>query len=264
MIKEKEKQGESEEKSEKSTTLTTSTTDTDTEKISKNDFVELEFTGYADGKVFDTTSEEVARQENLFDKNTKFKAMAVSVGQGQLLAGLDDALIGKNIGSSFEITLQPEQAFGKRDPRLVKIAPLSVFRDKQLNPYPGLVVNFGGLIATIRSVNGGRVTLDFNNPLASKTIVYKVNIKRKLQDLDEKLKAFVEYYLQTDKFKLNDNKIFLEPSFLKACPPEALTTFLTKCKETLQLELEIAEINEKKKEEKDSEEKSQKKSQKTD
>ena len=49
-------------------------------------------------------------------------------------------------------------------------------------------VNVDGMMATVRSVSGGRVTLDFNHPLAGKALSYWVKINRKITDTNEKIK----------------------------------------------------------------------------
>lgn len=178
-------------------------------KIKKKDFIELDFTAKTEnGGVFDTTKSEDAKEANL--PETEYKPLKICVGEGQLLKGLDAALEGKEIGKEHEITLQPEEAFGRRDPKLVKIIPLKIFHEKEVNPYPGLSIAIDNTIATVRAVSGGRVITDFNHPLAGKRVVYKVNLLRKLDSSEEKIGVLIRLYLRTDKFSVKGKEIVVE------------------------------------------------------
>lgn len=160
--------------------------------IKKGDFVEIEYTGKLndDSKaVFDTTNVEVAKKEELFSEKTKYGPMIIVVGEGQVIAGLDKALIGKEIGKhTFEIA--DVDAFGKKSASNIQLVPAKVFNKEQIRPFPGLQVNIDGQIGTIRTVSGGRVMVDFNHPLSSKDVVYDVEVKRIITDKKEQVTAF--------------------------------------------------------------------------
>ena len=97
--------------------------------------------GKADGAVFDTTDKEVAKKEGIASNKAEYGPMLVCVGQGHVLKGLDDALIGKEIDKAFTITLQPEEAFGKKSAKLVRLIPLRKFKEHDITPFPGLQVD---------------------------------------------------------------------------------------------------------------------------
>ena len=154
-----------------------------------------------------------------------------------LVKGFDEALEGKEFGKSYEIELPPEKAFGPRKPNLIKIIPLSVFLEKQINPYPGLVLNMDGVIARISSVSGGRVTTDFNSTLSGKTIIYTFKIIKKVENKEEKLRALGEYFLgKLDEVRVEGNKGTLKVK--NVVNKEAL---IKKVKDLLSLDLEIKE-----------------------
>jgi FKBP-type peptidyl-prolyl cis-trans isomerase 2 len=74
-----------------------------------------------------------------------------------------------------------------------------------VRPIPGYVFNFDGKLAKILSANGGRVRVDFNNPLAGKTVIYSLNVKRVVSDLNEKIKSLNEFLFQREfSFKLEE------------------------------------------------------------
>jgi FKBP-type peptidyl-prolyl cis-trans isomerase SlyD len=207
--------------------------------LQKNDFIEIEFTGKAKGgDIFDSNIKEDIEKSKL---KLEAKPFIFSLGQGMFLKGVDDFLIGKEIGE-YDVELQPEEAFGKRDPKLVQIIPMKIFHKQKINPFPGAVFNFDGKIARIISVSGGRVMTDFNNPIAGKIVNYKIKIKRKIEDKKEKVKSFINFLFKQDlDFEIKDKKLIIKTpkQFAQFVP-----MFKEKFKEMFDLELEVKEIEE--------------------
>jgi len=211
--------------------------------LQKKDFVEIEFTAKVkDGNVFDSNIKEDLKNAKL---NLEPKPVIFSIGGGMFLKGVEDFLEGKEIGK-YNIELSPEKAFGHRDSRLIQIMPMRVFREQRLNPVPGIMFNFDGRIAKILSVSGGRIIADFNNPVAGKTVVYDLNVIRKVDDINEKAKAFIEFLFRRKfDFEIQDKKIILkaEKNFV-----QFLELFKDKFREILDLDLKVVEEEGKKKE----------------
>ena len=175
------------------------------EKVNKNDFIELEFIGKEiDGKVFDTNIPEEAEKIDIKIENKPF---IICVGQKMVVRGLDKALEGKEIGKTCNITLSYEEAFGPRRRELVRLIPLNVFTEKNISPRPGMTLALDNNLVRIASVSGGRVLVDFNNPLAGKEISYEFVIKRKITDKKQKINSLLNYFLKKEiDFELKDNK----------------------------------------------------------
>ena len=182
-------------------------------KAQKNDFIEIEFTGKSNNEIFDTTNKEEAKSIGL---QTEVKPIIACVGKEMILKGLDDQLEGKEIGEKHSIHLMPEQAFGKRNPSLIKIIPMRIFREKNMNPVSGMVFQFDNQLAKIISVSGGRITTDFNNPLAGKEVDYDFKIIRKVEDDKEKINAIQDFFFrQRFEFDIIDKKVIFKDSKLK-------------------------------------------------
>lgn len=163
------------------------------DKIALHDFLEVEYTGkFSDGKVFDTTDKEVAQKNNIFSPTMKYQPLVVCVGERQLILGLDDALIGKEIGKSYNIDLKPEQAFGKRDIKKIKLVPLVEFKKQNIDPRPGLQINMDGEVGTIVRASGGRILVNFNHPFAGKEVIYDIKINKKVTDKKTQIDSFLE------------------------------------------------------------------------
>jgi FKBP-type peptidyl-prolyl cis-trans isomerase 2 len=106
------------------------------------------------------------------------------VGSNVMPPGFEKALIGMQEGEEKTLTMTPEEAFGPRDENLLHTVSLSVLGDK-IKPEPGMVLGMTldkegqphKVPALVIAVNGDEVTIDFNHPLAGKTLTYKLTLK---------------------------------------------------------------------------------------
>lgn len=188
------------------------------DSIEKKDFIEIEYTAVIGetSQIFDTTDEETAKSANIYSKSTKYKPVIICIGENQILKGLDDALIGKEIREKeYEIQLDPENAFGKKNPKLLHLVSQSSFKKQNINPYPGLQINLDGILGTIRTVTPGRVIVDFNHPLAGKKIIYRVKIKRKIVDGKEKLDSVLSFFIKDFKTEISNDEAVISANIPK-------------------------------------------------
>jgi len=207
--------------------------------LEKKDFIEIEFTGKTkDGEIFDSNISEDLKKTQF---NIEAKPFVYSLGEGMFLEGVDNFLIGKEMGK-YKIELTPENAFGKRDPKFIQMVPIKVFHEQKMNPIPGHVFNFDGRIGKIITVSGGRVLIDFNNPLSGKDIVYDLNVLRKIEKIEEKIKALNEFIFRKDfNFKIEGKKLILE---VEKGFKQFAELFKERYKDLFDLELEVNEKEE--------------------
>jgi len=165
-------------------------------KTKEKDFIEIDYVGIIkeSGKVFDATKKEDVK-DIPHNPKAEFKPLILCLGQNQVIKGLDENLINKEVGKEYEFEISSEKAFGPKNPKLIKIVSTNILKSQKIEPYPGLQLQLGNFLATVRSVSGGRTTLDLNHPLAGKTLLYKVKINRILKDEKEKLEAFLKLHL---------------------------------------------------------------------
>ncbi len=156
--------------------------------VNSGDFVEFDFIGRikTSGQIFDLSVKEVAEKEKIHDHEHKYEPMRAVLGAGMLIPGLDRQMMGSEINKEYNFEIPAEEAYGARDPKLIQLTNLNKF--KEFRPVQGMQVNVDGMLATVRSVSGGRVTLDFNHPLAGKALSYWIKINRKITDAKEKIK----------------------------------------------------------------------------
>lgn len=209
-------------------------------KVKEKDFVELDFVGRikSTSQIFDLTVEDIAKKEGLANRG-EFKPLVACTKSKQLLEGFDDEIIGKEIGKEFEFDLPSDKAFGKKNPKLIQLTSTQMLKKSGVNPVQGMQLNVDGMLATVRSVTGGRVILDFNHPLAGKDLHYWVKLRRIVTDSEEKVRAItnmlgvpcaVSVKNKVAEIKLKDdapkeNKDFISGE-IKKLVPEVKVKFL--------------------------------------
>jgi peptidylprolyl isomerase len=161
--------------------------------IKKSDFIVINYTGKVKetGEVFDTTSEETAKEKKLYKEGEIYEPRLVVVGEGWVLKALDEALSTFKLKKNETVEIPPENAFGQRDPEKVKLVPLRRLAARGITPKLGAQIEYDKRLATVRTMGSGRVTLDFNPPLAGKTLVYEVAVQKQLKTAEEKLSALI-------------------------------------------------------------------------
>lgn len=166
-------------------------------KVKKGDFVQVKYVGRIkeDNKIFDLNDEAVAKKEGIYDQHARYRPLAVCVGQHDVVKGLDDALVGKEVGKKFSVELAPENAFGKKDPKYFQLVNASKFKDSNMIPYPGMHVTINDTPGVVKTISGGRILVDFNHPLAGKDVKYDAEVLGLVEDDAEKVKAIAEMHL---------------------------------------------------------------------
>jgi len=174
----------------------------------EGDFVLIDYTLRVKetGQVIDTTLEEVAEEAGLHRAGEVYEPMLVVIGAGWVLKGLEKRLREMDVGQEATVELPPEEAYGPRDPEKVVRLLARRLSEKGVRPRVGervmteLVRDFlpehirskiNRPWGIIRAVGSGRVHVDFNHPLAGKTLVYEVVVRRKIEDPVEKVRALI-------------------------------------------------------------------------
>ncbi|NJL12257.1 MAG: peptidylprolyl isomerase [Microscillaceae bacterium] len=131
------------------------------------DFVKVHYTGkYPDGTVFDTS-------ENR-------EPLEFSLGQGQMIAGFEKAILGMEVGQQKTVNLGPEEAYGPLNPEMVFTMNRQELPD-HIDAQPGLPLqahtDSGQVVQVmVTQVQGEIITLDANHPLAGKDLVFDIQL----------------------------------------------------------------------------------------
>ena len=148
--------------------------------VKTNDTVRVFYTAsFQDGTVFDT--------------NVNGTPMEFTVGSGQVISGFDEAVIGMTPGMTKKVTISPEKGYGIYNAtnvyRVNQEEVTAFLEDLQSQgnldtvQYPGIGVvyiwrNPDGTVGSMQLTNitDGMVTVDLNNPLAGKDMVFEITL----------------------------------------------------------------------------------------
>jgi len=115
----------------------------------------------------------------IIDSNFDAQPASFTFGDGNIPEGFEQALLALKAGEHAELTIAPERGFGMHNPSNIQILPRSQFKEMELEP--GLVVSFqepgGELPGVVTEFNDDKVTVDFNHPLAGKTLIFDVQVE---------------------------------------------------------------------------------------
>lgn len=155
------------------------------------DMVKVELDMYANGKLVQTTDEKKGKEHNLDAK--EYGPQPIIIGTKTLVEALDEDMLKAKQGEIRKLNLPVEQAFGKRNKEYIKTFTKKSFDEQKIRAVPGMTYDFNGMYGTVKSVVGGRVMVDFNNPLAGKNIDIEYKIKEQVEDA----KTIFDYVLKT-------------------------------------------------------------------
>ena len=135
-------------------------------KIEKGKLVKFDYTLKVEGKVLETSEGK--------------QPLEYTQGSGQIIPGLETALEGMKVGDKKTVTIAPKDAYGEVRSDAVKEIPKTSF-PKDFTATVGMVVEVGdgkdaGAPATITEVKDNTVVINFNHPLAGKTLEFDVKI----------------------------------------------------------------------------------------
>jgi len=164
--------------------------------IETGDFIRINYTGRLDdGTIFDTTYEDVAKEKEMYDENTRYGSYVIIVGSEHVVSGMDEDFVGKEAGYNGTVEVPPEKGYGKHKTELVKTFPLSRFNEK---PVKGMQVLIEGQPGVVTMTVGRRVRVDFNSQMAGKSLVYDYAIEELIDDDTEKVKSLLNSYFRRD------------------------------------------------------------------
>ena len=104
--------------------------------------------------------------------------LAILIGHGNIIPGLENAMMDKEAGATFEVDVAAADAYGVRQDGLTQRVPKKYFKDARLEPGMQAVLptNFGPRAVTIQKVGMSVVDVDLNHPMAGKDLHFAIEI----------------------------------------------------------------------------------------
>jgi FKBP-type peptidyl-prolyl cis-trans isomerase 2 len=135
-------------------------------QITNGSSVSVNYTGrLEDGTIFDSSLQEGRTP------------LTAKLGEGQLIAGFENGLMGMTEGEKKTIEIEPEDAYGEVNPQFVSEVPTAQVPE-------GIKVGdilqgqnqFGPVQVTVKEIKESTVVLDMNHPLAGKKLIFDLEV----------------------------------------------------------------------------------------
>ena len=157
--------------------------------------VDYELYDGEEGKLIETTREEVAKEHEMHQEGRKYTPMVCVVGTGQLIPGFDAALSDAKPNKEIEVVIPPAEGYGEKDAELMETISFQKLASSVQDPrslYIGAPVNIGGRQGIVTYVAAGRARIDYNHPMAGKTLKYSFKIVAVVDGEVERIQALLE------------------------------------------------------------------------
>ena len=128
-------------------------------------------------------------EEEILESTRDGEPIEFIQGIGQIIPGLEDALYGMKVGEKKKVVIEPENAYGDYDPQSLEVARKEEFsEDIPLDVGTFLDLRDDDddvLSAQIVEADEDTITLDFNHPLAGKTLTFEILVTDLREASDE-------------------------------------------------------------------------------
>jgi len=135
--------------------------------ISENKVVSIHYTlTNVDGEVLDSSEGQAP--------------LSYLTGAGNIIIGLETALVGKAVGDKVDVVVPAEQAYGEVNPEMIQQVPRAAFQgvdDIEVGMQFNANSEQGELLVVVRAVEEEFVIVDANHPLAGQDLSFAVSVE---------------------------------------------------------------------------------------
>ncbi|MBF0483541.1 MAG: peptidylprolyl isomerase [Candidatus Omnitrophica bacterium] len=135
------------------------------DKVEKGKKVQFNYVLKVDGKVVEESKQ----------------PLTFTVGGNMIIPGLENKMMGMKVGDKKEIVVAPKDAYGEIDPKMVREVAKTQF-PKDFAGKPGMMIELkakgqtNGVVGIIKEIKDAVILVDFNHPLAGKTLNFNVEV----------------------------------------------------------------------------------------
>lgn len=145
--------------------------------VKNNDWVSVKYTGKFNNN-------------EVFDKNDEKNPLYFQVGQGQVIKGFEDAVIGMKDNDEKTITIKPSEGYGEKNTTITEI-PKEAFAGQDLEKIPlnselQIMSNMGPLVIEIKEILKDKVKAIINHPMAGKELIFTIKLLKVLNEKEVK------------------------------------------------------------------------------
>jgi peptidylprolyl isomerase len=163
------------------------------EKLKNIYLIEYYIKDLSNNKIIETNLEKHKKDnENIIFLNAK---KPIFESMGNIFPKVEEFIYSAKDNEEKTFKLDAKDAYGLREKDLLKIVPLSNFKENKINPFVGLAIQSEDMYGVVKSISGGRVLVDFNSPYADKNVEVYVKKLNALNDL-EKIKQVLDTFFK--------------------------------------------------------------------
>ena len=148
------------------------------------DRVRVDYILEVDGKIVDTTFEDVAKKNNIFSNFIVYEPLEFEIGSGDVIRGFEKAVMEMKKGQEKEIIVKPGEGYGERSDKLIFELEREKFKKKEpINEGDRITLNLPNkrrLSAKIIEIKGDKVKVDCNHELAGKELKFMLYLREVL------------------------------------------------------------------------------------
>jgi FKBP-type peptidyl-prolyl cis-trans isomerase 2 len=157
--------------------------------------VDYELYNGESGDLIETTREEVAKEHEAHQEGRSYTPMVCVVGGGNLIPGFEAALADAKANKEIEVVIEPAEAYGEKDPQQMETISIDKLIRAVKDPnslYIGAPVNIGNRQGYLTNLAAGRARIDYNHPMAGKTLKYSFKVVKVVEGKEEQVMALLE------------------------------------------------------------------------
>lgn len=177
-------------------------------KVKEGDFILIDFDMRLDDEnktLIETTDEKKAKETEIHNPRYIYQPELVVVGQGHVVKGLDEALVGMEENEENKgIVVPSDKGFGRRDPQLIEERSVRWLKAKNITPARNVTFQEksekqGLRLGRIISIKKQKAKVDFNKPLAGKTLLFDAKVNEIVTDAAKKVELLAQRHFQQVK-----------------------------------------------------------------
>ncbi|MCL5101815.1 MAG: peptidylprolyl isomerase [Candidatus Marsarchaeota archaeon] len=111
----------------------------------------------------------------VFGENFNSTPLNFTAGSSEVIPGFSNAVIGMTVGQTKTVTVPPAEGYGEYNASHVIDVPIAEFGNNTVKVNE-TVTSSSGLQGIVESVNSTDVVVNFNSPLAGKTLVFEIKL----------------------------------------------------------------------------------------
>ena len=157
--------------------------------------VDYELYNNETGDLIETTREAVAKEHETHQETRTYEPMVCVVGGGQLIPGFEAALADAKKGKETEVVIAPEDAYGEKDAEQVETISIDKLIRAVQDPnalYIGAPVTINGRQGQLSYLAAGRARIDYNHPMAGKSLKYSFNVVDVIEGKEDIVTALLQ------------------------------------------------------------------------